>query len=63
MKATRFMADNGLCADGCLTYVQAIESVGLQAPTSARERNLLNMLARLPMAQPLQETLMVTDIT
>ena len=64
MKATRFIADNKLqYADGSLTYIQAIESAGLEGPTSARERNLLNMLARLPMAQPLQETLMVTDIT
>ena len=63
-KAARFIADNKLQhADGSLTYIQAIESAGLQAPTSARERNLLNILARLPMAQPLQETLMVSDIT
>ena len=49
--------------DGCLTYIQALEIIGLQVPNSARERNLLNVFACLPEAQPLQDTVMIMDIS
>ena len=67
-----------LINDGCLTYMQALEldkELPLSndgcltpqpirnVPQSARERNLLNVFARLPAAQPLQSTLMIFDLS
>ena len=51
--------------DGCLTYIQALELLIDQkdVPQSARERNLLNVFARLPVAQPLRSTVMIMDIS
>ena len=65
-KAVKYLADNTLtwaAADGCITYIQALELINEYAPHSARERNLLNVLARLPAAQPLRETMMILDIS
>ncbi len=45
-----------------LTYVQVMAMHGLEAPSSPRQRNLLNVLALLPQAQPLNETLLVADL-
>ena len=62
----KLIADNQLewaAADGCTTYIQALELSGQNVPTSARERNLLNILARLPAAQPLSSTVMIVDIS
>ena len=55
--------------DGCLTYIQALEMHNLECedqknlPLSARKRNLLNVFARLPVAQPLRSTVMIVDIS
>ena len=62
-----------LIGDGTVTYIQALEihnielelnDMGvLKLPLSARERNLLNVFARLPVAQPLRSTPMIVDIS
>ena len=65
-KAVKYLADNTLtwaAADGCITYMQALELIDEKVPHSARERILLNVLARLPAAQPLRATMMITDIS
>ena len=65
-KAGNYLADKRLtwaAADGCLTYIQALELIDVKVPSSARERNLLNVIARLPAAQPLGATMMITDIS
>ena len=64
----KFLADNSMeCIvnDGCLTYMQALELIDPQknVPTSVRERNLLNVFARLPAVQPLRSTVMIMDIS
>ena len=68
----KYLADKNLTNlinDGCLTYMQALEldkETPLpirNVPQSARERNLLNVFARLPAAQPLRSTLMILDIS
>ena len=63
----KYLADKNLkCIvdDGCLTYIQALELIDKKnVPTSARERNLLNVFARLPAAQPLRSTVMIMDIS
>ena len=68
----KYLADKhltNLINDGCLTYMQALEldkETPLpirNVPQSARERNLLNVFARLPAAQPLRSTLMILDIS
>ena len=71
-KMMKYLADKNLTNlinDGCLTYMQALElDTGTplpirNVPQSARERNLLNVFARLPAAQPLRSTLMILDIS
>ena len=65
-KATAYLADAGLewtVADGCVTYIQALELADKRVPHSARERNLLNIFARLPAAHPLRDTRMIFDLT
>ena len=37
--------------------------MGLLGPKSPRQRNMLNVLALLPAAQPLQSTMMIMDIS
>ena len=63
----QYIADKnlgGTIHDGCLTYIQALELIEhSKVPQSARERNLLNVFARLPAAQPLQSTLMIFDLS
>ena len=69
----KFLADKNLTrliGDGTLTYIQALEMHNMEGyedelklPNSARERNLLNVLARLPAALPLRSTMMVVDIS
>ena len=63
----KYLADKNLeciVGDGYLTYIQALELIGHQnVPQSARERNLLNVFARLPVAQPLRSTVMIMDIS
>ena len=68
----KYLADKNLTNlinDGCLTYMQALELYNetpqpiRNVPHSARERNLLNVFARLPAAQPLRSTLMILDIS
>ena len=39
-----------------MTYVQVLEAYGGQGPRSARERNLLNIMALLPSLQPIGST-------
>ena len=65
-RAVAFIADTGLqwtAADGCVTYIQALELAQQKAPCSARERNLLNIFARQPAAQPLRSTRMIFDLS
>ena len=64
----QFLTDNTLwwiAADEnkLLTYIQALELMNQPVTHSARERNLLNVFARLPMAQPLNSTLLIIDIS
>ena len=63
----KFLADNCMecnMNDGCLTYIQALEQIDQKnGPMSVRERNLLNVFARLPVAQPLRSTVMIMDIS
>ena len=64
----QFLTDNKLwwmAADENthLTYIQALELINRPVPHSARERSLLNVFARLPMAQPLKSTLLICDIS
>ena len=63
----KYLADNNLeCIvdDGCLTYIQALELIKHQSvPQSARERNMLNVFARLPAAQPLRSTVLIMDFS
>ena len=63
----QYLADKslgGVVADGCLTYIQAFEQLKqLIVPQSARERNLLNVFARLPAAQPLRSIVTIMDIS
>ena len=49
--------------DGCITYIQALELIGHEVPQSPRERNMLNVFARLPDAHPLRSTMMIMDIS
>ena len=70
----KFLADKSLTrliGDGTLTYIQALEMHNMECfdkdelklPHSARERNMLNVFARLPAALPLRSTMMVVDIS
>ena len=68
----KFLTDKQLThliGDGTLTYIQALEihniehNGELKLPLSARERNLLNVVARQPSAQPLRSTTMIIDIS
>ena len=63
----KYLADKNLrCIvnDGCLTYIQALELIKHQSvPQSARERNMLNVFACLPAAQPLRSTVLIMDIS
>ena len=68
----KFLTDKKLThliGDGTMTYIQALEihniehNGELKLPLSARERNLLNVVARLPVAQPLHSTTMIVDIS
>ena len=63
----KYLADKSMeCIvnDGCLTYIQALELIDKKnVPTSVRERNLLNVFARLPVAQPLRSTVTIMDIS
>lgn len=66
IKATKYLADKelqGAAADGCLTYIQTLELIGQEVPNSPRERNMLNVFARLPGAHPLRSTMMIMDIS
>ena len=46
-----------------VTYIQALEMINMEGvPCNAEERNMLNIVARLPMAQPLKSTLMILDL-
>ena len=65
-KAKKYLADHELqraAADGCLTYIQALELIDQDVPKSPRERNMLNVYALLPAAQPLRSTMMIMDIS
>ena len=65
-KASSYLDDAGLrwtAADGGVTYIQMLELMMLSVPQSARERNMLNIIARLPAAQPLRATRMIFDLS
>ena len=63
----QFLRDNKVrwtSVDGnAFTYIQALELMNQPVPQSARERNMLNVFALLPMAQPLNSTLLIMDIS
>ena len=49
--------------DGKLTYVEILEMNGLAAPMSARERNLLNLVAHHPKTGQLNYSLAILDLS
>ena len=48
---------------GMLTYLQVLEMNGRHGPENPRRRLLINLFAARPEAQPLNETLMVGDVS
>ena len=46
-----------------ITYIQALELQGQEAPQSARERNLLNLISLEPKLHPFQQTWGVIDLS
>ena len=48
---------------GTLTYLQVLEMTGRKGPQQPRQRVLINLIAILPATQPLNDTLMVGDIS
>ena len=48
---------------GTVTYLQALEMNGRQGPQQPRQRVLINMVAIRPDTQPLNDTLMVGDVS
>lgn len=46
-----------------LTYLQVLELHGMRGPQHPRQRNLLNVVALLPRAQPLSDTLLLVDLS
>ena len=48
---------------GTLTYLQVMEMNGRKGPQQPRQRVLINLIAILPGAQPLNDTLMVGDVS
>ena len=48
---------------GTLTYIQVMEMTGRKGPQQPRQRVLINLIAIRPDAQPLNDTLMVGDVS
>ena len=48
---------------GTLTYIQVMEMSGRKGPQQPRQRVLINLIAILPDTQPLNDTLMVGDVS
>ena len=48
---------------GTLTYLQVMEMSGRKGPQQPRQRVLINLIAILPDTQPLNDTLMVGDVS
>ena len=48
---------------GTLTYLQVMEMNGRKGPQQPRQRVLINLIAILPDTQPLNDTLMVGDVS
>ena len=48
---------------GKLTYTQVLELQGLPGPAHPRQRNCLNVFALLPRSQPLNDTLLLADLS
>ena len=48
---------------GTLTYLQVMEMNGRKGPQPPRQRVLINLIAILPDTQPLNDTLMVADVS
>ena len=48
---------------GMMTYLQVVEMQGRQGPDNPRQRLLVNLLASRPDAHPLNETLMLGDVS
>ncbi len=48
---------------GTMTYLQVMEMQGLRGPDNPRQRLLINLLALRPGAHPLNETLMLGDVS
>ena len=46
-----------------LTYLQVLEMNGLKGPANPRQRNCLNVFALLPQSQPLNDTLLLADLS
>ena len=61
--ATGPMADIASKRKGMLTYLQVLEMNGRQGPQQPRQRVLINLIAIRPDTQPLNDTLMVGDVS
>lgn len=48
---------------GTVTYLQVLEMHGREGPPHARQRVLINLIATRPESQPLNDTLMVGDVS
>ena len=57
------MADMVSKRKGTVTYLQVLEMNGRQGPQQPRKRVLINLIAIRPDAQPLNDTLMVGDVS
>ena len=57
------MADMVSKRTGTVTYLQVLERNGRQGPQQPRKRVLINLIAIRPDSQPLNDTLMVGDVS
>ena len=57
------MADVVNKKKGTVPYLQVLEKSGRQGPQQPRQRLLINLMAILPETQPLNDTLMVADVS
>ena len=57
------MADMVSKRKGTVTYLQVLEMNGRQGPQQPRKRVLINLIAIRPDVQPLNDTLMVGDVS
>ena len=61
--ASNPMADMVSRRRGAVTYIQVLEMNGRQGPRQPRQRVLINLMAIRPESKPLNDTLMVGDVS